>query len=120
MKLRRIAVQNLRRFTAPVQIEGLADGLNVLSAPNEQGKSTLFDGLQALFFTPHGGSGKEIKALQPHAKGAPEALWRLGDALGALGSVGEACITLGEVAVRYPGSDAVARASASRQSLGCQ
>ena len=74
MKLRRIAVQNLRRFTAPVQIEGLADGLNVLSAPNEQGKSTLFDGLQALFFTPHGGSGKEIKALQPHAKGAPEVL----------------------------------------------
>lgn len=74
MKLRRIAVQNLRRFTAPVQIEGLADGLNVLSAPNEQGKSTLFDGLQALFFTAHGGSGKEIKALQPHAKGAPEVL----------------------------------------------
>ncbi|MCR9273847.1 MULTISPECIES: tetratricopeptide repeat protein [Mameliella] len=56
----------------------------------------------------------------PDAKVAPEALWRLGDALGALGSVSEACITLGEVALRYPGSDAVSRATASRQSLGCQ
>lgn len=74
MKLRRIAVNNLRRFTSPVEVAGLADGLNVLSAPNEQGKSTLFDALQALFFNPHGGASKEIKSLQPHAKGAPEVL----------------------------------------------
>ena len=72
MKLRSIALNNLRRFTSPVEITGLADGLNVLSAPNEQGKSTLFDGLQALFFVAHGGAPKDIKALQPHAKGAPE------------------------------------------------
>jgi hypothetical protein len=72
MKLRSIALNNLRRFTAPVEIIGLSDGLNVLSAPNEQGKSTLFDGLQALFFIAHSGSPKDIKALQPHAKGAPE------------------------------------------------
>ncbi|MGP6086278.1 AAA family ATPase [Antarctobacter jejuensis] len=74
MKLRRIAVNNLRRFTSPVEIAGLADGLNVLSAPNEQGKSTLFDGLQALFFTAHSGKPREISALRPHAGGAPEVL----------------------------------------------
>ncbi|MBY6163321.1 chromosome segregation protein SMC [Mameliella alba] len=74
MKLRRIAVQNLRRFTAPAEITDLADGLNVLSAPNEQGKSTLFDGLQALFFTAHNQKPKEINALKPHAGGAPEVL----------------------------------------------
>ncbi len=74
MKLRRIAVNNLRRFTSPVEITGLADGLNVLGAPNEQGKSTLFDGLQALFFLPHGGRPREINALRPHAGGAPEVL----------------------------------------------
>ncbi|MBV7394295.1 tol-pal system protein YbgF [Mameliella sediminis] len=56
----------------------------------------------------------------PDAGVAPEALWRLGDALAALGSVSEACITLGEVAARYPGSDAVAQAAASRQKLNCQ
>ncbi len=72
MKLRSIAVHNLRRFTNPVEITGLADGLNVLSAPNEQGKSTIFDGLQALFFIAHNGRPKEIQSLQPHAKGAPE------------------------------------------------
>ena len=72
MKLRRIAVQNLRRFTAPVQIEGLADGLNVLSAPNEQGKSTLFDALHAAFFLPHRSQAKEAKALRPRVGGAPE------------------------------------------------
>ena len=74
MKLRRIALHNLRRFTAPVELTGLTDGLNVLSAPNEQGKSTLFDGLQALFFSAHGGRPKEIKSLQPYAGGAPEML----------------------------------------------
>ncbi|WP_417207351.1 tetratricopeptide repeat protein [Antarctobacter sp.] len=56
----------------------------------------------------------------PDATIAPEALWRLGDAIAALGSIDDACITLGEVAARYPGSDAVAKAAASRQQLGCQ
>lgn len=74
MKLRRIAVHNLRRFTAPVEITGLSEGLNVLAAPNEQGKSTLFDGLQALFRYPHSGKPREITALKPHAGGAPEVL----------------------------------------------
>ncbi|ASP22097.1 chromosome segregation protein [Antarctobacter heliothermus] len=74
MKLRRIAVNNLRRFTAPVEITGLSEGLNVLAAPNEQGKSTLFDGLQALFRFPHSGKPREITALRPHAGGAPEVL----------------------------------------------
>lgn len=56
----------------------------------------------------------------PDASVAPEALWRLGDSLAALGSVEEACITLGEVGARYPGASAVAQAEASRQKLGCQ
>ncbi|SNS33310.1 tetratricopeptide repeat protein [Antarctobacter heliothermus] len=56
----------------------------------------------------------------PDAAIAPEALWRLGDAIASLGSIDDACITLGEVSVRYPGSDAVSQAEASRQKLGCQ
>jgi tol-pal system protein YbgF len=55
----------------------------------------------------------------PEAEAAPEALWRLGTALAALGSVSEACVTLGEVAGRYPGSDYVARAQTSMSELGC-
>ncbi|MBS0124033.1 AAA family ATPase [Thetidibacter halocola] len=72
MKLRAITLTNVRRFTDPVRIDGIADGLNVLSEPNETGKSTLFDALHAVFFKPHGSSDKEIKALRPHAGGAPE------------------------------------------------
>ncbi|MGR3378589.1 AAA family ATPase [Salipiger abyssi] len=72
MRLRAIRLENVRRFTTPVTVEGIADGLNVLSEPNESGKSTLFDALQALFFKPHGSRDKEVSSLRPHAGGAPE------------------------------------------------
>lgn len=72
MKLRAITLANVRRFTDPVRIEGISDGVNVLSAPNEFGKSTVFDALRAVFFVSHGSRGKEIGQLRPHAGGAPE------------------------------------------------
>lgn len=72
MRLVSITLGDVRRFTDPVRISGIGAGLNVLSAPNENGKSTLFDALHAVFFTPHRSKGKEIKALKPHAGGAPE------------------------------------------------
>ncbi|GGG60447.1 GTP-binding protein [Salipiger pallidus] len=72
MKLRSIRLENIRRFTSPFEIKDIGDGLNVLSEPNEFGKSTVFDALHALFFKPHGSADKEMKALRPHAGGAPE------------------------------------------------
>ena len=71
MRLLSVTLSDVRRFTAPVTISGIAPGLNVLSAPNEEGKSTLFDALHALFFQKHRGKPKEIMALRPHAGGAP-------------------------------------------------
>ncbi|WP_136442876.1 tol-pal system protein YbgF [Pacificoceanicola onchidii] len=56
----------------------------------------------------------------PEAQAAPEALWRLGVSLGKLGSTPEACVTLAEVAGRYPASDFVQKAAGSRADLGCQ
>ncbi|MCV6586797.1 MAG: tol-pal system protein [Marinibacterium sp.] len=50
---------------------------------------------------------------------APAALVGLGTMLGALGQVDQACITLGEVPVRFPTSPEVSRAEAARQTLGC-
>ena len=50
---------------------------------------------------------------------APEALFRLGAALGALGSPTEACVTLGEVGVRFPGSPFVGQAQSEMTALGC-
>lgn len=72
MKIRSITLDNVRRFTDPVRVGEIGDGLNVLCEPNEHGKSTLFDAIQALFFKPHGSRDKEVTALRPHAGGAPQ------------------------------------------------
>lgn len=73
MKIRAIELSNLRRFAGQrARIDGIGDGISVLCEPNEFGKSTFFDGLHALFFQQYRSKGALVKALQPHAGGAPE------------------------------------------------
>lgn len=55
----------------------------------------------------------------PDGPRAPEALYKLGTSLGALGQQNEACVTLGEVGIRYPSSDMVLEAQSSMRNLGC-
>lgn len=57
----------------------------------------------------------------PQGSKAPEALYRLGLALGRLDQVEEACLTLSEVPRRYPSIPAElgAKVDAERQALGC-
>lgn len=50
---------------------------------------------------------------------APAALFELGAALGRLGQVDQACITLSEVEVRFPGQEMVAQATEEMAALGC-
>ena len=50
---------------------------------------------------------------------AADALFELGAALGRLGQRDQACVTLGEVGVRFPGTDAVARARQEMATVGC-
>jgi len=50
---------------------------------------------------------------------AAEALYRLGAALGRLGQTNEACVTLAEVGVRFPGAEAVAQAQDAMRNIGC-
>ncbi|RVT81707.1 chromosome segregation protein SMC [Rhodobacteraceae bacterium CCMM004] len=69
MRLRSITLDNVRRFTEPVTVGPIADGVTLLSEPNEAGKSTLFDALHALFFVKHRSRGKEIVSLRPHSGG---------------------------------------------------
>ena len=61
----------------------------------------------------------EAFSAAPEGPQAPDALFKLGRALGQLGQQSEACVTLGEVGVRFPGSDAVRDAEAERARLGC-
>lgn len=72
MKLTAIRLHNVRRFAGRgVAIEGIADGVNVLSAANEYGKSTCFEALHALFFEPHTGTPRSVKLLRPYSGGNP-------------------------------------------------
>lgn len=56
----------------------------------------------------------------PSSQIAPRALLRLGQSLGELGQTQEACVTLGEVGVRFPGAPEASEAQTSRQALGCR
>ena len=51
--------------------------------------------------------------------GAPAALYKLGTSLAAIGQTQDACVTLAEVDLRFPGDPAAADAAATMQSLGC-
>lgn len=58
-------------------------------------------------------------SVDPQGPLAPEALFRLGRSLGELGQVQEACVTLSEVAIRFPSDPAVAQAAEARRALSC-
>lgn len=71
MKLVSVRLEDIRRFTSPVIVSGFEPGLNVLCAPNENGKSTLFDALQACFFQSYRSRHRDVKSLRPNAGGSP-------------------------------------------------
>lgn len=70
MRIRSITLSEVRQFARPVSISGFDAGLNVLAAPNEAGKSTLFDAIHALLFIPH--RSAKIATLKPSVGGNPE------------------------------------------------
>jgi len=55
----------------------------------------------------------------PEGTRAPAALLQLGSALAELGQTDEACLTLGEVRLRYPSDPAAVEAASVRSRLGC-
>jgi tol-pal system protein YbgF len=55
----------------------------------------------------------------PNGPRAGEALLKLGRSLATLGQVPEACVTLAEVGVRFPGSAPAAEAQSAMAGLGC-
>ncbi len=72
MKLRALRLWNVKKFAGRgVAIENIGDGVNVLSAENEFGKSTSFDALHAAFFQPYSGTPKPVQLLRPYSGGSP-------------------------------------------------
>jgi hypothetical protein len=72
MKIEALRLFNVKRFAGRgVAIEGIGDGVNVLCAANEFGKSTSFEALHALFFQPHSGTPGDVQRLRPYSGGNP-------------------------------------------------
>lgn len=57
---------------------------------------------------------------KPDGVFAAESLLKLGQSLGDLGQVPDACVTLAEVPLRFPGTIHATNADVARQGLGCQ
>ena len=70
MKLRRLTVNQFKRFTLPTQLGKLGDGLNLVVGPNELGKSTLLDALRAVLFERYSSRARPIMSLQNDRSGA--------------------------------------------------
>ncbi|WP_169566479.1 AAA family ATPase [Sneathiella limimaris] len=64
MKIRSIAVNQFKKFTTPMCLDDIGDGLNVIVGPNEMGKSTLLDALRASLFEKYSSKAQPITALQ--------------------------------------------------------
>ena len=71
MRILALRLAAFRRFSAPVAIENFDAGLNVLAGPNEFGKSTIFQALEAAFLLRHGTSGAVLEAMRPRTGGEP-------------------------------------------------
>lgn len=72
MKLAALRLHNVKRFAGRgVAIEGIGDGVNVLCAANEFGKSTSFEALHGLFFQPHSSTAGDVRNLRPYSGGSP-------------------------------------------------
>lgn len=71
MRLKHIHVEGCGRFLEPVTIAGLAPGLNVLAAPNEAGKSTLFKAVRACIFKKHTTRDEDLRGLATQGASVP-------------------------------------------------
>ena len=63
MRIRGIAVEGVGMFDVPTRIEGLGPGVNILSAGNEAGKSTIFKAIRACLFERHNTKNRDVAAL---------------------------------------------------------
>ena len=64
MKLRSLAINEFKKFTTPMRLDSIGDGLNVVVGPNEMGKTTLLAALRAALFEKYNSRAKSIVALQ--------------------------------------------------------
>ena len=71
MKVTRLRLEQFRRFLQPLEIQDLQEGLNLFTAPNEAGKSTVALALRAAFLERY--RSTSVDSLRPwgHASASP-------------------------------------------------
>ncbi|MDR3409185.1 MAG: AAA family ATPase [Methylovirgula sp.] len=63
MHIKALTVEGVGRFASAAHIDGFSEGVNVLAAGNEAGKSTLFRAIRACLFARHDSKGQDIRDL---------------------------------------------------------
>jgi DNA repair exonuclease SbcCD ATPase subunit len=63
MLIKALSVEAVGRFSSLVQVDGFGDGVNVLAAGNEVGKSTLFKAVRTCLFCRHDSRTQDIRDL---------------------------------------------------------
>ena len=71
MKLLHVAIEGVGRFGTPARLEGLGSGVNILSAHNEAGKSTMFRAIRTCLFERHNTTRDEVKQLATEGLSLP-------------------------------------------------
>lgn len=64
MKIRSLELQNFRKFTKPMRLTGLGDGVNVLAECNEFGKSTILAAIRGVLFERHTSRAKGVAEMR--------------------------------------------------------
>src|SRR5579883_1172423 len=63
MLIKNLAVEGIGRFTGAAHVDGFGQGVNVLPAGNEAGKSTLFKAIRSCLFLRHDSKTQDIRDL---------------------------------------------------------
>ena len=71
MKLTHVSVEGCGRFGTLTRVENFGAGVNILSARNEAGKSTLFRAIRTCLFERHSSTKEEIQALATEGLSLP-------------------------------------------------
>jgi len=71
MRLLHVTIEGVGRFGTQARLEGLGAGVNILSAHNEAGKSTMFRAIRACLFERHNTTRDEVRQLATEGLALP-------------------------------------------------
>jgi hypothetical protein len=71
MRVHRIALTDVRGFTGRIEVAFATDGVTIVEAPNEAGKSTLFDAVDVALAYKDSSKHRDVKSLWPADRDVP-------------------------------------------------